>query len=1034
MSVAGCRRAAGNPNPASLEWIVPADGWTILASADTDGNPENGAQIVIDLLTDAPPGYEIFVSGLSLAEPPLLVDSTGHGIGAATIAAGSVANIAGVITTVGVDVIVDVRAPTVTISTPGGFDADPALAGYQLDLEVITTYAENGQLVHVSSDVAGVVGSAAIAGASGGDLAAVTTIRVTLPPGGQDITANVADASGNTAVSDSVHIAVPFDGQVLAFVSPTSDPVLVNADGYTGNPAIDPRKISVQLRVADPGYADPVSPATVRVRIGCAPDDPDAACNSVYSTQFDTAGYATFTDTIEFYDGELTTMHAIAQHPVTLEVITTPQRTVIVDLSPPSVTISRPGVLPEEVVLSLRDSSASPDWSADGTTIVGPLVFESDGVFGPGSQGLPEPRTRSAFTVRYSDGTILRDGGGDIDGRAIDAEGFQTTTLTGVRYPTMSGSTGGSLEVRVVDQAGNETVASVPIDVDLDPPSSAGLVIDRTPYLAAGGTRSGQADLSWTAATDDSAGGGAVPRYEIRAMGDAGQIRSVHAGGPLVATGNVAWSDITAWESRPLVAEISGGTTTFVLDAIGLDELWTVGIRAFDEADNWSTVSGGQIDTRLSRAAIGSFAAMSTSTTGLVTLGDVNNDGRDDLLVTSGVSGGLLMLGEADPDYPAISGNPFTIAAPAGTGDTSYFGSSAIAAGDINGDGYSDFAIASPGFSGSGNNYVYVYFGGPTDTAQERTDLVTPDSAVVGPSARYFEFVITNRTGRGNIYDITGGDTYDDFVVSANDLTDSDLYVVLGRATWPAVSDPIVLSGTGADACSTGVIKIAGANPPSGSLSTLRFGMTGATALVDDDTYADLVAGASYPGGGTSSAQYVYYGGLLATCPTALDLSDADEILVNGGGSGSMADTQIAARDGEYTVGLTPLDTVEIFAYDTVSSALEILQTAGISSAASDIRFGVSVGFAGDIDQAGGADLVVSGTATPSSLLSGRVYVIGSGDGTPRFGSAPDFWMTTAGATRSFGGFVAADLDYNGDGLPDFAVSDAEADAVTLFW
>lgn len=1032
----------------TLTWLAPTDGSVILASDDGDANPDNGAQFTIDLLTDAPEGDEVTVTGLTLTAPPLLVDATGHAVGATTLAEGasslaaSVVDSAGNITTAVANVLVDVRGPTLSITPPVSItDVDPATPGFQLDLEVTTTYAENGQLIQVRSDSnGGVVDSALIATAAGGDLGAITIVRTTLPPGMQNLTAEVADESGNFALSMPVSVDVAIQGCGLAFVTPASEPILVDATGFTGDPATDPKRINAQLMVLDvPGCADPMNPATVRVRIGCGLGDPDVACTRIYTAQVDPAGFATFTDIIEFFDGELTTMHAITDHPVTGEVCATPQRTVIVDLSPPLASITRPGVMPTETILSLRDSLASPEWSTNGTNMVGPLVFDTNGVFGPGCQGLPAQRTRCAFTVQYSDGTVLQDGAGNIQDRAIDAAGPHTTTLSGVQFPTMDESAIGLIEVRVVDQVGNVTVASVPINVDGDPPSSSGISIDRTPYLGLGGARNGRADMSWTVATDDTFGGGAAFRYEIRAMADQRASRAVFPGAPRQDCGNVNWSDIMAWESRPLVAELSGGETTYFLDAIGLDELWTVGVRAFDEADNWSPVSDGLLDTRLTRSTFEGLLAVTASTSGLVALGDVNGDGHDDLLVASGASGvggGLLMLGEADPDNPVIPGNPFTITAPNGTGDTTYFGSSAIATGNLNGDAYNDFAIASPGFSGmGGNNYVYIYLGTGTNSTAERVDLVTADSAIVGPTGQFFEFVITNRVGWGNIYDLAGGDTYDDLLISANDLSASDLYVVLGRDTWPAITAPIVLSGTGDNACASNVIKIAGVNPPDPALSTLRFGMTGAVAPINDDIYADIVAGASYPGGGTSSAQYVFYGGIWGTCPTAWDLSDADEILVNGGGgSGVSADTQVAARFGEHCVGVYPEDTVEVFAYNPATSALETLQTVSITSDASDIRFGVSVGFAANLDQVGGVDLVASGPARPASVLSGRVYVVASGSGDPRFAAAPDFWMSTPGATQTFGGFVAAGFDFNGDGLADVAVTDTDAATVTLFW
>ena len=140
--------------------------------------------------------------------------------------------------------------------------------------------------------------------------------------------------------------------------------------------------------------------------------------------------------------------------------------------------------------------------------------------------------------------------------------------------------------------------------------------------------------------------------------------------------------------------------------------------------------------------------------------GDVDGDGLDDLLVgipNEGCAAGalcgraFLLSGGADglDPSPALS-----ITGPA---SEARLGAVLSGAGDINGDGYADFALGLPQFAGGVDVYageVDLYLGGPTLSA-------VPDQRLVGLSDNdYFGHALTPAGD-------TDGDGYDDLFISA---------------------------------------------------------------------------------------------------------------------------------------------------------------------------------------------------------------------------------------------------------------------------
>lgn len=158
---------------------------------------------------------------------------------------------------------------------------------------------------------------------------------------------------------------------------------------------------------------------------------------------------------------------------------------------------------------------------------------------------------------------------------------------------------------------------------------------------------------------------------------------------------------------------------------------------------------------------------------GVANAGDIDGDGADEVLVTSPSSPGI-----AGPGYIALldqapSGALRAVweqkaqrAAPYG------FERVAVAAGDVNGDGYADIAVGDPGFVSLDGKLgaLCIYQGGPAGLRDQ------PDDCRVGP---------TPDVAFGKAVAAVGdvdGDGYDDVMVGAPDGKSGAVYIFPGGA------------------------------------------------------------------------------------------------------------------------------------------------------------------------------------------------------------------------------------------------------------
>ncbi len=867
-------------------------------------------------------------------------------------------------------VFVDTILPTIVCTQP----ADNSTFNSQ-DVTFVcqTTGTDSTQRIRVTSSVGGERCSYFVDGSG------TTTFPCRLQEGaGQMLQVTVTDPSGNVSAPHPIaNVTVDVTGCGIAFRDYSGTVRLNRSSGTVAG-----SNLSVNLVACSPDCTSADCPGClVTLSVNGAPSGPAQPIDASGCTTFSGVGFAhqeSGTDldlSLDDGAGNIGTDSLFVE---------------IVDLVAPQLVRVAPGAESVQCV-------AAGNPNINGSSILADKIA-----------GLP---CDMDFTFTVTDGDFdqtlypvvltIKEGGADIVTPVELTASPATNTFTNTQ---LAHNQTHALSVVATDAAGNPT--ELPLSVEADVVAPGVIALSAALGTAPEASRHADVDLDWTAVADDGSAGQPATAYELRWSRD-------------------AIADESAWSSAsPLdinVTPASPGTAqSFQAQWLPPLNTYHLALRASDELGNLGPINADVSVGNMWRQVVYQQGVGGSFGYGVWNIGDVNNDGYEDLGVSaqsySGNTGRFYVFyGEDDLANWANTATPQQLSRGVAS---EYFGWDACGKGDINGDDIPDLVVSGHGFQ-SRRGRVSIFFGrnGSLLPSQPDVELRAP----VGLITRFGQSV--------EIISDINNDGIDDLFVAAPVFDANGRgFIFYGRSTedWQAAS-------TGNDGDAINYVPTSSANKVFlGENVDDWFGYrTGNTTLgdVNGDGYGDFALAAS-----TIGKVYIFDGAsIVALPPGDINPATAAEAVINYDGTDTTNRTAFGNEanglydltgDGHNDLVTTAASFNRYYFFAWSQDAISAPYTTRITWNPG-MNFGWDLDV-GDINLDGYPDILIGSNASTGHKA---VFYFNLGV-SPYFSATPG---TTLQGANYFG--IALTIGYfNDDSLPDVAIGSAGSNEVYIYY